>query len=368
MKFLLPLLTTLFFNFSVHADDGGMGLLFVAGAIGGSAAVGGNAAVGRLPEELQDWQDPKIQSTSQLEAQCGLLTEVKLVRTSRLNLLFIGVQNQGAEDASLMLDRIRLRFGNGRERFALANNRRSEEVKKGWYSWGFVALPRKSDFRGQEELKVFVPVLSGGKTCEIENTFHRDLAKPEDENSVTEASSLLVSFGISGIGGPYGRTQDVLGTGGTSFDISFAGFSAPSQGWFLTFSLLNLDKVKDPSYFGSGPYTQARGADLSLGKAYRYFRSEVTTDIWSLGLSGTSITGTNGKTGSDLQNSPGKSGYGFYTSYTRSWRYAREYFGVFRGDYEVGLTAYAKYYPLFDNGSKDLGFVGLGLEFFRVGD
>ncbi|WP_413557663.1 hypothetical protein [Bdellovibrio sp. HCB209] len=342
--------------------------LFMAGAIGGSLNAGGQAAMGRLPEELSDWEDPATMSTSRLSAQCGVLTEMKLVRTSRLNFLFLGIRNDGEQSITVRNDRVKGLFSNGRERYFLSPPGNSSlEIKPHWYAWGFIPFPRKTDFKDQDSLKVTVPVMNGGKNCEMIATFNRDKNKEQDLNSYTEAPTVVVSMGV-GVGSGFTPVSaDTFDNNlPVSLDFYFAGFAKPTEGGYLQMSVTMLGDIKSSERYDSSIYKRANLIDMSIGKAWRSFYSDTVSTYLNVGPS-IGVVEALGQTNSGDRDS--KAVVGLYASYTTDWRYARQYWGFLRGDYSLGLTLYAKYYPwAFSGGQGDLGLVGVSFEFLRGGE
>ncbi len=368
MRSLSIIMAVFFTGTSSYAGNGGLDSLFVAAAIGGSVNAGVQGAQGRLPEELKDWQDPMTQSTSRLSEQCGVLTEMKIVRTGRTNFLFLGIRNQSNEDLAVNLERAAAKFSSGRERYFLSpTGQKAQEVRKGWYSWGFLAFPRKGDFKDQAALNVVIPVSLGKESCELKAHFARDVEQPSQESSYIEAPSLVLSMGVGGVASRLGRLDSVSDGGGGVFDLYMAGFAEPPSGWYLQMSLGGFGDVKEPAAFENKNYQRLSGADISVGKAWRFFHSDRLSSYFNVGPSIVSFSAQ--QEGGDSSKTDSRGGPGLYTSYTLDWRYGREYFGYFRGDYSIGVTAYLKYYPdVFPGASKEAGMVGVSFEFFRGGD
>lgn len=368
MRSLSIIIAVLLLGNSSYAGNGGLDSLFVAGVIGGSVNAGVQGAQGRLPEEIKDWRDPMTQSTSRLSEQCGVLTEMKIVMTGRTNFLFLGIRNQGNEDLMVNLERAAAKFSSGRERYFLApTGQKVQEVRKGWYSWGFLAFPRKSDFKDQSALDVVIPVSLGKESCELKGHFDRDVAQPAQESSYIEAPSSVISMGFGGVTSRLGRLDSVSEGGGSVFDLYKAGFAEPPSGWYLQMSLGGFADVKDPAAFENKNYKRLSSTDISVGKVWRFFNSDRLSSFLNIGPSIVSFAAQ--QEGGDSSKTDSRGGMGLYTSYTLDWRYGREYFGYYRGDYSIGLTAYFKYYPgVFPGTNKDAGMVGIAFEFFRGGD
>lgn len=370
MRFFKILIVGMFFGTLAYADSSGMSALFTAATIGGAVNVGNQSIYGRLPYELSDWLDPESQSTARLKAQCGVLTEMKLVRTSRVNLLFVGIRNESGKDVALRLDRATAKFGNGRERFMVAHHGKSTlEVNKGWYSWGFLPFPQKSDFKGQETLSMSIPaVIDGVQGCELVESFARTPGVPEDENSYIEAPNFLIAMGIGSVLGRSGSMGSLFSEEfPLGADFYFGGFSRPSRGYYLQMSAYSMGKVKNSRLFGNVEYDNANMLDISLGPTWRSFYSENTTGYFNVGPSYASLSIFEPE-----PNKPDKTergSIGLYSSYTYDWRYFRQQFGPLRGDYSFGLTVYVKYYPwLLPGASRDVGMIGLSFDLLRVGE
>ncbi|MFV3408516.1 hypothetical protein ACNH6C_07900 [Bdellovibrio bacteriovorus] len=366
MMKLLIIVVSLFLSQAASAR-GGSGAAFIVGAIGGVAAAGASAEQGRLPEELSDWADPLSQSTSRLDSQCGVLTEMKLVRTSRLNYLFFGLRNESGKDVMARLDRVRATFGNGRERLLLATGNSTLEVKNGWYAWGFIPFPRKTDFRSQDTLKLAVPLVVGGNvTCDLQAKFIRNKAIAEDQNSYIEAGAFVMSMGLSTtLGATKGITDVAEPYHHGQVEFYFAGFKEVDRGVYWQFGASELGEVRNSSSFGNRQYEKANMIDMSIGRAWRSFYGEETSGYFSVGPSMGLVQAFihSGETEKDT-----KFTVGAYGSYSFEWRYSRVYMGEFRGDYSIGFTVFAKYYPyVFDVGQSDVGMLGASLDLLRIG-
>ncbi|AHZ83464.1 hypothetical protein Bb109J_c2854 [Bdellovibrio bacteriovorus] len=363
---ILSILVTFFLSQAAFANDSS-GVAFFVGAIGGVAAAGSSAERGRLPDELSDWADPSSLSTARLDSQCGVLTEMKLVRTSRLNYLFFGLRNESGKDVMVRLDRVRAVFGSGRERLLLSLSNNTLEIKNGWYAWGLIPFPRKTDFREQDTLKVAAPLIVGGtSTCDLQATFSRNKAIAEDQNSYIEAGALVMSIGLATtLGATKGITDISEPYHHPQAEFYFAGFREVDNGVYWQFGASELGKVRDSSSFGDRQYEKANMIDMSIGGVWRSFYGEATSGYFNLGPSMGLVQAfiRSGEAEKDT-----KFTFGVYGSYSFEWRYARVYMGEFRGDYSFGFTVFAKYYPyVFDVGQSDVGMLGASFDILRIG-
>jgi hypothetical protein len=369
-KALLSLVLIFWLPFSCLANQSGVAAAFIAGAIGGGVTAGYQGYLGRLPDELSDWADPRTQVTSRLSEQCGVLTEMKLIRTGLTNYLFLGVRNESKSDVVVQLDRIQAKFQNGRERYLLAPPRqRAQEIKKNWYSWGFLAFPRKNDFKGQTQVEIIIPVLVNNETpCELKAIFHRDMSKSEEIASFIEAPSIVASMGMSTEALRIGQTERTLSPLGFGFDLYVAGFKKPESGWYLQSSFFTFGKLKNATFYGNPGYNHVGLVDLSIGKAWRFFHSENKTSYLNLGPS-FAVFMANNPQKEDLKNGTSKGALGIYASYTYEWRYSRTYHGFFHGDRSIGMTLFLKYLPyVYQDSPHDAGLAGVSFEFLRFGE
>lgn len=363
---LLVLFASLSLSQPVFAGKG-FGASFYTSSIGGTVTVGPSIEQEHLPEELSDWVDPSSQSTSRLDSQCGVLTEMKLVRNGRLNFLFLGLRNESSKAIVIRMDRVRANFGDGRERILVPAGNAHLEVKHGWYTWGFLPFPRKADFKNQNSLNVTVPLVVAGETlCDLQVTFHRNIAVPEDQSSLIEAGDSVMSIGLGTILGATKGLTDITDPYNRSGPEIYLGrFHKADSGAYVRAGVDEFGKVLDANAFKNRQYGRVRMTDMSFGKTWRRFYGENTAGYFNLGPS---LAMWEAYIKDERSDRDSKFALGIYGSYTYEWRYARVYVGGLRGDYSLGLSIYTKYYPyVFDVGQSDVGILGATFDFLRIG-
>lgn len=355
MKFRLKIIfVILFSSFPVWANNNGG--LFVAGLIGGAVATSHEGFVGQLPEELADWQDPATQSTSKLNKQCGLLTEFKLLRTGTLNFVFLGIRNESGSEVILDLNNSTIAFSSGKQRTML-NRKEPLQIKNNWYSWGFLPIPRKSDFKGQISARVEVPlIIDGKKPCALIADFSRNQNTPEQKSSYIEAPVRVTSLGLGGVTTTSGKFKDYAGKNKNTFEVYMAGFSEPESGFYLNVSINNFADPKTHPDFENISADRATYSGISFGKTWRIFSShERLTHYLNIGPE----IGTYQqlRIGSDAKT---VGAFGAFASYTLDINYSRQYAGFWRGYFSVGLT------PFIHATNKGV-ITGINLDLLRLG-
>lgn len=347
-------LVILFLSHSVRAENSGG--LFVAGLIGGAVATNYQGYAGQLPEELEDWQDPATQSTSKLNKQCGLLTEFKLLRTGTLNYVFVGLRNESGSDVVLNLNDATIAFSNGKQRTML-NQKDPLQIKNNWYSWGFLPIPRKSDFKGQASAKVELPILiDGKKSCVLSADFSRNQNAPEQKASYIEAPVRITSVGGGGITTTSGKLKEYADKNKSSLEVYLAGFREPESVYFLNVSVASFGEPKVHPDFDNTQSDRASFTGISFGKTWRIFSSqESITHFFNIGPE----IGTyqQVKVGSDIKS---VGIFGVFASYTLDITYSRQYAGFWRGYFSVGVTPFVH--------ATDKGVItGVNLDLLRLG-
>lgn len=321
-----------------------------------------------LPAELEGWQDPASMSTSKMSSQCGVLSEVKLIGDSRFNFIFIGIVNNSKSDVRLNRVDIKAVFAGGRERVLIGPNGKTyEDIKSNWYTWGFASFPNKVDFKDQDFVKVTIPLELANKTpCNLEVTFERNIQAPANIDYYTAAPNSVWSFS-------YIQAVGITPAAATTFDnhkpdggLFYVGtFEKPTAGRFFALDILTLGDIYESNYYNAQRYRHAVFLSASAGPAWRWFYSNRLTGYANAGVSLGYLKAEayNDKEGG-MRYSPG-----IYTSYTLDWAYSKGNTSRSSGDYFLGLTFFAKYYPwIFDGDRTDYGAIGISFDIVRVGN
>lgn len=346
-------------------EDAALPMLFVAGAAGGSATVVQEGQLGRLPEDMPDWSSPLTAATTHIEQQCGVITELRLLRTGLANMVFLGIRNNGKKDVVLQADRVRLRFSDGTERFVLSGAERTKELKKNWYMWGVLVLPSKSDFKGKSQVEVSVPMTSeDGSSCEVKTSFQRNAEIPEDPFTSLTAASIITNFSGVGSLSMGGRYLDALGDRVSGFELGIAGYPQLNSGLFFTFGSYNFSNIKQTSFWGEPAITNARSTDFIFGKSYRFFHTEKFTSTVNAGLYWTAIEGRKSDNSNADIKPINRSYFGIYASYSADLVTLRSLSSAGGGDILVGLSLFGKFLPWFDSASPQSGtMAGVTIDF-----
>ncbi|MCO4792409.1 MAG: hypothetical protein KC493_01760 [Bacteriovoracaceae bacterium] len=189
--------------------------------------------------EFRGWKQKDSGSTTQLESNCGVVTEFKLLNYHRRSGVYISIYNSSGEDFFYDIQKIRMNFGDGKSRIPLLKgNHHVVEVKDHWMLRAYAKFVDQSDFKGQTELEVVVPLLNkkGDVTCEVKTKYVRDekviervedyLVLPKLEFGVLVGVNLTSSSSI----------DQVFKKNGSSYSVELAFYPHSFHGFFLGFS------------------------------------------------------------------------------------------------------------------------------------
>ena len=315
---------------------------FVTGTIG--VVSGFSYQVGRAywPKELEDWQNPQSGAAVDFADSCDLLAEVRLVRQSRYNSIFLAVQNHRDNSVILPLDEIQLQFSNGRERRVLLGTAQKQlEVRSRWYTMGALPLPRKKDFKGQEWLRVSIPVRNekGEDICEITTEFRRNTEAPESEKSYSETSVFDVSLEL-GTSFRTGRLGDLTDSDSDGvFSVNLYAFSSSHHGVYLGFDFEGYEDLLANSVANTSVANFSDPNLVGFVSALGYVYRRTYKDRHSLYLSvAPSYYSLQFNESGSSADSDTFGSWSFSSRISYDYKFSRVASGFWVGDWSAGIT------------------------------
>jgi hypothetical protein len=211
--------------------------------------------------ELPDWQDPATGTNVIQDRKCGVRLKLGLVGTRRHNYLEL-VLESGREAVRIDPGRIEFSFGSPAasdswKPSGFKVDPGPRELAPGDQLYAAVPFPDKADFRGQDEIRVRVPI----GDCVAEETFRRPPGQAERAESGRVWSGLQLGLELGGGIGRTGSLGSAVGNG-VRFNIAFVHYLSLHHGYWAA---LEYDGL------GSGGVT---GLALLGGYSYRHYLAD----------------------------------------------------------------------------------------------
>ncbi len=343
-KILSIFLIAIFFQ-SAQAQDAQV-VALIAGTAAGTATAANQAYWGLMPYELEEWRGSSG-STSAISSDCGLILETRLIRGSRRNYIFIGLNNPTSNVANINFNKMEFEFGSGKVRFTdIPISENTYELKSGWYVWGFIPFPNKQDFKGEDFLTFKLPTVSGTsqKICTVQNKHARNKNIKSDSMSESNYTvfEMSVEFGMNiNLIGKLESSQETSSRGAAM--LSLSGFNSANHGVHFLFYGSDLGKP-DPSYYNRVFDSDTRTSLFSLGLGYTYRLSLGNHRHWFYASPGLAYSGISFSQ-NEQSNYKSSSYVSAYLGLTYDYVFSSVASGFWAGDHAIGLTLFNSYIP-----------------------
>lgn len=326
-----------------HAQDI-QSIALIAGSAGGAAATANQAYLGMIPYEIEEWRGSSG-TTSAINNDCGLILETRLIRGSRRNYLFLGLNNPTSNTYNIQFNKLEFEFGSGKVRFTdIPISENTYELKAGWYAWGFIPFPNKQDFKGEDSLVFKLPTHTQGSNCILQNKHMRN--KHVSINTMSESNYTVFDMSLElganiNLMGKLNSAQRSANQGAGL--LSLSGFGSINHG--MHFLLYGSDLGKPESSYYDRPFaTDTRASLFTFGLGYTYRTSLANNNHWvylSPGLAYSGISFSNNKE----SKSKSSSYISTYFNVSYDYVFSSVSSGFWTGDHAIGITLVNNYIP-----------------------